>query len=127
MRQGGGGCRGVKDFATKNGFEIEVATNRDAALSICDGVVLFDVSWVVSPELRGILDGAKQRMRSHQPLAMNIRLKKTQKEMVRWLRILLDQVQSRKYVLYIDGREDEETPDLEKAAALFLNEVLREV
>ena len=89
--------------------------------------MLFDVSWVVAPELRGLLDGAKQRMRSHQPLAMNMRLKKARKEMVRWLRLLLGQVQSRKYVLYIDGREDGETPDLEKDTATFLNEVLREV
>ena len=61
------------------------------------------------------------------PLAMNMRLKKAREEMVRWLRILLNQVQARKYVLYIDGREDDETSSLEKQAGLFLLEVLRRV
>lgn len=37
------------------------------------------------------------------------------------------QAQSRKYVLHIDGQEEDGPPDLYKAAASFLNEVLREV
>jgi hypothetical protein len=122
-----GVSKGVNDFATEKGFEIEVVPSRDAALAICDGVVLFDDTWVVAPELRGILNDATLRKRSHQPLAMNMRLKKAREEMVRWLRILLNQVQARKYVLYIDGREDDETSSLEKQAGLFLLEVLRRV
>ena len=122
-----GVCKGVVDYAVANGFEIEKVVGHEAALSLCDGVVLFDVSWAVAPELRGILDGASKRMRSHQPLAMNILRKKARKEMVRWLRILLSQVKDRKYVLYIDGREDADGYKLDEVACSFLMDMLADV
>ncbi len=116
-----GVCEGVADYAAVNGFEIEKAADRDAAMNLSDGVVLLDDAWTVAPELRGILEAARQRMLSHQSLAMNILRKKAQKEMVRWLRILLGQVKDRKYVLYIDGRDD---GDLKEKTFSFLSEVL---
>lgn len=119
-----GVCEGVADYAAGNGFEIEKAAGREAALRLCDGVVILDDSSVVVPELRGILEAACCRMLSHQPLAINILRKKAQKEMVRWLRILLGQVKGRKYVLYIDGREED---DLKANTITFLSEVLKDV
>ena len=122
-----GVCKGVADCARANGFELESVADYNRALSVCDAAVIFDVKWQVAPELKGILTNARKVRKSHQPLAMNMKLKKAQKEMVRWLRVLLGEVKSRKYVLYIDGREEESTVELEKLACSFLKDVLLEV
>ena len=122
-----GVCKGVVDYAEGNGLEVEKVANYSVALENCDGVVLLDDSWVVAPELRVILQTASTRMLSHQPSAMNVKRQKARKELVRWLRILLGQVTARKYVLYIDGRDDDTDPNLEKDVAAFLKDVLAEV
>jgi len=58
---------------------------------------------------------------------MDMRLKKTRKVMVRWLRILLAQVRERKYVLYLDGRAADPKHDLESLACRLMTDVLKEV
>ena len=56
-----------------------------------------------------------------------VKWKKTRKLLVRWLRILLSEVHTRKYVLYIDGREDDGSEGLAKLSAEFLTDVLKMV
>lgn len=97
---------GVKRSASEMGIEVEDIPDWRTAVRVADGVVVFDRSRVVPPVLKPIIDEAVKLRRSHQPLAMNMRVKKARKEMVRWLRILLGQVSTRKYVLFVVGRED---------------------
>ena len=94
------------------------------AVRAVDGVVVFDRSRVVPPEFKPIVDEVVKLRKSHQPLAVNMRVKKARKEMVRWLRILLGQVSARKYVLFIAGRED---AALENLACDFLSGMVKEL
>ena len=79
---------------------------------------------MVPQELKPIIDEVVKLRKSHQPLAMNMRLKKSRKEMVRWLRILLGQVSTRKYVLFVVGRED---AALESHAFEFFSDTVKEL
>ncbi|MCQ2394507.1 MAG: restriction endonuclease-like protein [Kiritimatiellae bacterium] len=104
-----GVCKGVVDAAAELGIVCETAANLVSAAPGCDGFVVFDDSWVVPPSLRQVVQSAQKMMKSHQPNAMNVKRKKTRKALVQWLRILLRQVTPpRKYVLYIDGRDDDQ-------------------
>ena len=123
-----GVCRGVLKCAEDSGLEVVRAPTRDAALAMADGVVVFDTRSVPgTSDLRDLLVTAAARQKSHQPLAMDMRWKKARKFLVRWLRILLSEVHTRKYVLYIDGREDDGADDLSKLSAIFLADVLKMV
>lgn len=75
--------------------------------------------------MKRVLDGARQLRKSHQTIAMDMRLKKTRKVMVRWLRILLAQVRQRQYVLYLDGRIADPNHDLESLACSLMADVLK--
>ena len=123
----GGVCAGVSEAAQELGVEIETVANVKAALDQADGVVLFDVSRFIDHSVKNVIDGAREIRKSHQPLAMDMRWKKTRKLMVRWLRILLGQVQTRKYVLYIDGRESDPNHDLKSLAKVLLADVVKMV
>ena len=122
-----GVCRGIRDAATAAGVEVELATDVHSAIQAANGVAVFDVSWVVPGALKPIIDRAREVCKSHQTLAMDMRLKKTRKVLVRWLRILLGQVTLNKYVLFLDGREADMNHDLESLARALLGDVLKQV
>ena len=121
-----GVCKGVMDAADEIGVECEVVSSISAAVPFCDGFVVFNDNGVVPSGLRPVIQSALQVRKSHQPNAMNVRLKKTRQVLVRWLRILISQVMPpRKYVLYIDGRDDD--PTLEGLSKKLLLDVLNVV
>ena len=115
---------GVKRSASEMGIEVEDIPDWRTAVRVADGVVVFDRSRVVPSALKPIIDEAVKLRKSHQPLAMNMRVKKARKEMVRWLRILLGQVSTRKYVLFVVGRED---AALENVAFDFFSGLAKEL
>ena len=119
-----GVCRGIRDAATAAGVEVELATDVQSAIRAGNGVAVFDVSWIIPAALKPIIDRAREVRKSHQTIAMDMRRKKTRKVLVRWLRILLGQVTLNKYVLYLDGREND---DLESLARELLGDVLKQV
>lgn len=123
----GGVCKGVREKARTIGVDVVEARHLDEAMRLADGVVLWDCNGRVHPDLRGTLELAELRMKSHQPLAMDMRWKKSQKTMVHWLRTLLKQVTDRKYVLFIDGRSGDPRHDLEEQAANFFEAISQQV
>jgi len=122
-----GVCKGVLKCAADCGLEVETVPSLKAAIAVCHGVVLFDKSARVATPLVDVLKTARENSRSHQPLAMDMRWKKSRKEMVRWLRILLREVKTTKYVLYIDGPDNDPTGELESLSSAFLTDVLKMV
>lgn len=120
-----GVCKGVLKCAADLGIETEIAPNRDAAISAADAAVVFDISSYIPTEMKNVIDAARNVRKSHQPTAMDMRWKKTRKVLSRWLRVLLGETQDRKYVLYIDGREEDPTTDLEEKSVEFLKDVLK--
>lgn len=123
----GGVCKGVLKCAADCGLETESFATKEEALSVAHGVVLFDRKSTVSAPLMDILGAAQKVGKSHQPLAMDMRWKKSRKAMVRWLRILLGEVRTTKYVLYVDGPDADGTGELEALANHFFADVLRMV
>ncbi len=122
-----GVCKGIRDAATAAGVDVEIAADVRSAIQLANGIAVFDVSSFVPRELKPVLDRAKEILKSHQTIAMDMRLKKTRKVLVRWMRILLGQVSTSKYMLYLDGRESDATYDLEQLARTLLEDVLKQV
>jgi hypothetical protein len=122
-----GVCKGIQYAATAAGVEVEIAADVESAIQLADGIAVFDVSGFVPRELKQVLDGALRIRKSHQTTAMDMRRKKTRKILVRWLRILLGQVSTRKYALYLDGRESDAEYDLEQLARTLLDDVLKQI
>ena len=122
-----GVCKGIQYAATAAGVEIEIVADVESAIQLADGIAVFDVSGFVPRELKQVLDGALRIRKSHQTTAMDMRRKKTRKILVRWLRILLGQVSTRKYALYLDGRESDAEYDLEQLARTLLDDVLKQI
>ena len=98
--------------------------NSATALAACDGMVVFDKTSRVPQDLTDVISEAKSLGKAHQPLAMDMRWKKSRKSMVRWLRILLHEVKDEKCLLYIDGPAGD---DLESLAEAFIGEALTDI
>jgi len=122
-----GVCSGVALAANAAGLDIDFVADEQSALRATDGVAVLDTTGVVDHAMKRVLDGARQLRKSHQTIAMDMRLKKTRKVMVRWLRILLAQVRQRQYVLYLDGRTVDPNHDLESLACTLMTDVLKAI